>query len=65
MSDTVKFSIGQMVYFKANAEKCGMVVGILYRESGVTIAVTWDDLTERWHSQFELSSEKVFAGPIE
>lgn len=63
MTETVKFTIGQIVYSKINSEFTGQITGICFRDSGVSYLVTWsNDLNEKWHAEFELTAEKQFAG---
>lgn len=63
MNDTVKFTLGQTIYFKVKPEHVGMVTGILYRHTGVIYLVTWGhDMAERYHYECELTSEKSFVG---
>ena len=58
LAEHLDFRLGETVYFPANPEKRGVVVGICIRASGESYAVTWDDLVERWHTAIELCREK-------
>ena len=61
--DAVKFHIGQKVFSTLNAERVGIISGIVFRATGVTYCVTWDNtLTELSHFDFELSEEKLLSG---
>lgn len=61
LSDITAFKIGETVYFPANSDKKDIVSGVLFRANGIQYAVTWCDLTERWHSEVEISREKSYA----
>ena len=62
-NESVKFSLGQLVYYRTNDARVGIVTGIVYRSSGVFYWVTWDDQVERTHFDVELSEEKVYSEP--
>jgi hypothetical protein len=58
MTDSVKFKLGQTVYFVAGEQR-GILTGIVFRPSHVMYLVTWgNDLSERWHNECELSAEQ-------
>ena len=46
--------LGKEVRHISNPAKIGYVTGISIRGSGTQLAVTWDDLIERWHAIHEL-----------
>ena len=58
--DVVKFHIDDKVFFVLDGGKSGMVTGILFEKIGITYRVTWDDFNTRWHSESELTLEKIF-----
>jgi hypothetical protein len=62
MSETVRFHIGDQVWYKTKTDASGVVTGILFRPHGAIYLVTWsDDLTERYHYDIELSPEPYAA----
>ena len=62
--DAVIFILGQTVYMKVKPDSQGMVTGIMFRMNGISVWVTWaHDMTERWHADGELTSEKAFVSP--
>ena len=59
--DSVKFSLGEMVYMRIKPDTLGIVSGILFRPNVVWYYVTWsNDMQERGHSDIELTTEKAF-----
>lgn len=59
--DVATFSLGQIVYHKVD-EGAGIVVGICFRDTGVSYQVVWSGRIEGWHGAIELSTEPVFNG---
>ena len=58
---TTKFHIEQIVYHRLDPEEPGFVTGILIRPgSRLLYYVTWQDLEEASHYEFELTDEKGF-----
>lgn len=60
-NDFVNFRLGEIVYFKVDDDKKGVVTGILYRPDGVAYMVTWNDCNEQAHFACELTIEKTFS----
>lgn len=60
-SDSVNFQLGEIVYFKVDDEKKGVITGIVYRPDGVAYMVTWNDCNEQTHFSCELTTEKAFS----
>lgn len=58
-SDSVRFALGDIVYFKCQPESSGMVTGIIFTPTGLSYYVTWDDKRELRHYECELTTEKV------
>lgn len=56
------YSIGSIVYLRANHEQKGMITGYVVRGGGVILyLVTWGDpITETEHWSCELSDDPVF-----
>lgn len=64
MADTIKFSLGDIVYHVLEQDKAGVVTGIMYRPIGVIYYITWKkDASECSHYDVELSSERKFVEP--
>lgn len=59
-TDSVKYTLGEIVYFRVDEEKKGIVTGILYRPDGVAYMVTWNDASEQTHFACELTTERPF-----
>jgi hypothetical protein len=57
-SDTLRFSLGQRVWFALNDEEHGIITGIMFRPSGVVYYVTWADKSESNHFEAELAATK-------
>lgn len=60
-SDSVSFQLGEIVYFRVDDEKKGIVTGIVYRPDGVAYMVTWNDGNEQTHFACELTQERTFS----
>lgn len=60
----MKPKIGDIVSFAANPDKQGVVTALLERMNGHSYGVTWDDLTERWHTEGELVALTFEKPPI-
>lgn len=56
--DALKFSLGESVFHQTGPDHYGIVTGILFRPGGHSYYVTWDDLGERSHYEFELTDKK-------
>jgi hypothetical protein len=64
--DAVQFHLGQAVYWRLDAEKSGMVTGIMFRPAGVIFGVTWSHtLNEQWHWAVELTADKNYVAERE
>ncbi len=60
-TDSLSFSMGQIVYLRIDTEEAGMVTGILFRPTGHTYAVTWaSNLEESFHYDIELTADKAY-----
>lgn len=60
-TDSLSFSLGQVVYLKIDTEEVGMITGILFRPNGASYAVTWaSNLTEDFHFDIELTADKAY-----
>lgn len=59
---TPLFALGTQLYLRVNAERRGMLTGLLFRPGGQIIyLVSWDEpLDEREHYACELSDTKAF-----
>lgn len=55
--DTLRFALGQRVWFALNDENEGMITGILFRPNGVIYMVVWQDMDETEHYEFELTAD--------
>ena len=59
--DTLKYSIGDVVYLRVDDEsRAGMITGVLMRLHGYVYYVTWGDRSETIHMEVELTAEKTF-----
>lgn len=62
--DVVKFPIGSEVFHKCS-EDLGIVIGIMYRESGIMYEVVWSNVSGgTWHQPCELQKEPVKTSEI-
>lgn len=58
----LSFQLGQEIYHRANPEeRRGIITGIIFRPTGATYLVTWDDMEERYHFECELTDTKHFS----
>ena len=57
--DTTQFTLGQIIYYRTDPERIGVVTGITFRPDGVAYLVTWDDMDEQVHYACELSDQKL------
>lgn len=57
--DATQFVLGQIIYYKTDPERTGIVTGIVYRPDSVVYMVTWDDMDEATHWACELSNQKL------
>jgi hypothetical protein len=54
MTTAFKFALGQQVTHVANREMFGVITCISWRGNGIVYSVTWQDLSEKAHVEFEL-----------
>lgn len=56
------FNIGDVVFYRMDSEKKGLVTGTVTRPNAILYYVTWGhDMIERGHYAMELSSERDFS----
>ena len=53
------YKIGQTVYMKVG-DQIGLVTGILLEPGAEKYRVSWDDASEGYHYEFELTENKEF-----
>lgn len=60
-TDSVKFELESVVYFRTDEDAKGVITGIMYRPTGTQYFVTWSAGIEHCHYACELTTEKPFA----
>lgn len=56
---SVAYQIGDIVYSRVESDARGVVVGIIFRQTGVMYLVAWNTSGEERHYDCELQREKA------
>ena len=61
VTDKVEFQLGEVVYRKIAPDTPGILVGIVFTQTGVTYQVAWPDHNDTPHYGLELTKERSFS----